>query len=997
MKQNYPFPKMLLLLLLFIVNIAKAQEYTVSGQVTDAVTGESLAGVNVLIEDTNTGTITDADGNYSLQVPEDRSVLVFSFVGYLTQTQKVDPSVNQLNVAMDEDITNLDEIVVTGLATSVKRSNLANAVSTISAEQLTGATSVQTLDGALQGKLTGANIINNTGAPGGGISVKLRGITTITGSSEPLYIVDGIYMDNSAISAGTNPVTQARTNGQVADDQDNPSNRIADLNPEDIESIEILKGASAAAIYGARANAGVILITTKKGQAGETNINFQQDIGYAEILHPLGVREFNEQKVRETFGEEEVAKFIAARDAGQLYDYEDVIFGNRGFLRNSNLSISGGNEKTNFYVSGQLKDEEGIIKHTGYERKSIRANIGHRFSDIIDFSVNTNFISSSADRSVTNNDNAGVSLGVALTTTRPWDNLFPDENGNYPDNPNAASNPLQTRDLSTVNENTNRFLGGTQVNINLLKTNKSLLRLALKGGIDNFTNETTVYFPENLQFQVGQQEGFYSRGNNTVLNTNASAFLVFNTFVSNWDLTSQLGTTRLDFSQERLTTQATQLIGAQTNLEQAGAISVFNRKLESEDIGYFVQQEANFGDKIIATAGLRLDKSSLNGDPNEIFSYPKFSLAVNLANFDFFNVPNLNQLKLRAAYGEAGGVPNADPITLQQPAFTIFTGENIGGFAGSLIGLTRGNPDIQPERSQEFETGADIGILNNRISLEATYYIKTVKDLILQAEVARSQGYELQIINGGELRNKGWEIALGATPLNSQHIQWNTRVSWWRNRSEVTRLDVPAFTTGGFSSGLGIFKIEEGQPVTQIVGPIPNSDGDVVIGDAEPDFQLSWYNDITFLKNFEFSMLWHWKEGGDNINLTQLLSDFGGTSFDYDEDSDGNGVLNGPQRIAALVGAVPDASQFVEEASYIKLREISLHYNLPNTITSRIFNGSLERIKIGVSGNNILLISDYNSYDPEVSNFGNNGVSSGVEVTPYPTSKRFFFHLAVGI
>ncbi|MCZ6692926.1 MAG: carboxypeptidase-like regulatory domain-containing protein, partial [Bacteroidetes bacterium] len=228
----------LLLLLCFLTPVALAQ-FSVSGQITDDVNGEPLIGVNVVIKGTSTGVTTGIDGNYSITIPGESGTLVYTSIGYLAQEVPVDAASETISIALSEDVFNLQEVVITGLASSVKRSNLANAVSTVSAKELTGATSVQTLDAALQGKVTGANIYSNSGAPGGGISIKLRGNTTITGSSEPLYIVDGVYMDNSAFSAGTNPVSLTRTNGEITDEQDNPSNRIADLDPEDIENIEI--------------------------------------------------------------------------------------------------------------------------------------------------------------------------------------------------------------------------------------------------------------------------------------------------------------------------------------------------------------------------------------------------------------------------------------------------------------------------------------------------------------------------------------------------------------------------------------------------------------------------------------------------------------------------------------------------------------------------------------------------------------------------------------
>lgn len=990
------YKKLKLLLLLFLLTEAAFAQFTIKGKVTNMRTQEALIGVNVVVKGTNNGVVTDINGQYSIQIDSnENSELVFSYVGFLPEERQVNASTGTLDVSLVEDITNLDEVVITGLASSIKRSNLANAVSTVSSEELTGTTVPQTLDGALYGKFTGANIVANSGAPGGGISMKLRGISTITGSSEPLYIIDGVYMDNSAISTGLNSVTAAARGSSPASTQDNPSNRIADLNPEDIESIEILKGASAAAIYGARANAGVVIITTKKGKAGQTRVNFAQDIGFNQILNPLGMREYTPERVGAFFGAQDSILYERARAEGRLIDYEKELYGNNGLITNSRVNVQGGTDKTKFFISGSRQKEEGIIKNTGFERNSIRANIDHRISDIFDFSVNTNFINSSADRGLTNNDNAGVSYGVALSSTPPWVNLFPDERGVYPNNPYAGSNFLQTRDLSTMNEQTNRFIGGGALNVNLLRTNNSFLKLNLRGGFDFFNTKSTLHFPEILQWQISgvtATQGFYSRGNNNVFNMNSSAFLVYNTNVGNLNLNSQLGITRLDFNQERLITQATQLVGGQRNAEQAAALNAFNRELHSTDIGYVFQQEANFRDQIIATAGIRVDQSTLIGDPNKLYAFPKVSLAVNLNKFEFWNVSGISQFKLRAAYGESGGIPSANAVSLKQPKFTVMGSANIGGRTGSLVDNIMGNANIRPERSKEFETGVDIGVLDNRATLEVTYYNKTVDDLILFTTLPLSSGFSSFETNAGTLNNKGLELALSSTIVNSTNFAWLSRVNFWSNRSKMTRLDVPPFLVGGFSSALGTFRIEEGQSPTQIVGLVPGQ-GVIKLGDAQPDFQLSWFNNITFFKNFQFSMLWHWKQGGQNINLTQLLTDFGGTSPDFDRDDDGDGVPNGKQRAAAYS---KDARPFVENSTYVKLREVGLFYNVPTSITKNVLMGSIQNIRIGVSGNNLLLFTNYNSYDPEVSNFGNNGVSSGVEVTPFPSARRMMFHLAIG-
>ncbi|GCC51963.1 hypothetical protein SanaruYs_21940 [Chryseotalea sanaruensis] len=542
---------------------------------------------------------------------------------------------------------------------------------------------------------------------------------------------------------------------------------------------------------------------------------------------------------------------------------------------------------------------------------------------------------------------------------------------------------------------TNRFVIGSGANFNLIRKSNSFLKLKLTGGIDYYNNESTLYFPEYLQFTVGRQDGLYSRGNNVTFNTNASAFLIYNTSFNQIDLTSSVGVNRLDQSRELLTTQVQQLVSGQANLQQGGALSVFNRKLDTQDIGYAAQQEANWQDKIIGTASIRLDKSSLNGDPNKLFAYPKFSLAANLANFEFWNVESINQLKLRAAYGEAGGVPNPNPVTLAQSKFTILGATNTGGNTGSVIGAIQGDPNIQPERSKELELGFDIGLLNSRINLEATYYNKTVEDLILQASLPPSSGFTNLVTNLGELKNTGVELALNANVVNTDKVKWSTNLNWWKNVSELTRLDVPAFNPagGGFGTGLGTVRLEQGKSLTQIVGT-KGSATVQELGNTAPDWEMSWNNSVTFLKNFSFSMLWHWKKGGENINLTGLLTDFGGSSYNYDQIIS-TGERLGDARIAAFFSG-QNAALYVENSEYIKLREISLYYSVPKTVLTSMFKDAIQRVRIGVSGNNLLLFSDYSSYDPEVSNFGSGGVLGGVEVTPFPNSKRMFFHIEVG-
>ena len=406
-----------------------AQQKAISGRVTDAK-GVPMPGVSVVIKQTNTGTVTDAEGKFKLSVPAN-STIIITASGFKSQSFSAQSFQNEAEIKLEEDFAKLDEVVVTGLATTVKRRNLANAVATISNKELNGVAPAQTFDAALNGKVPGAYINANSGAPGGGISVKLRGVTSIFGNTQPLYVVDGVYMDNSATSAGLNAVTAAAAGGN-ASTQDNPSSRIADLRAEDIENIEILKGASAAAIYGSRAAAGVVIITTKRGRAGKTKISFTQDLGFVKVRKLLGVRQFTPETAAGLSSDPTRSaalkqQFLDAQAAGKIYDYEKEVYDNTGFMRNSVLSMTGGNEKTSFYFSAAQKQEDGIVKGTGYRNTSLRLNVDHRITDNIKFGISTNYVNSSADRGLTGNDNAGVTYSISLSSTPNFAELHPDE------------------------------------------------------------------------------------------------------------------------------------------------------------------------------------------------------------------------------------------------------------------------------------------------------------------------------------------------------------------------------------------------------------------------------------------------------------------------------------------------------------------------------------------------------------------------------------------
>lgn len=964
-------------------------QYTVTGIVTDEG-GEALIGVNIFVEGTTIGTVTDIDGSFSLDVPQENAALQFSYLGYETQSAIVSSDSNMINISLSESSSTLDEVVITGLATTVKRKNLANSVARVNAKDLTGVTPQATLDGALYGKFKGAEIRANSGAPGGGIAFKLRGVTSINGSSQPLIIVDGIYLDNSSIPGGLNIVSAAAGGGSTSN-QDNPSNRLADLNPDDIASVEILKGASAAAIYGSRASGGVVIITTKRGDGGKTNINISQSIGQASQLNKLGVRQWTEESVLASNFADDVDLFRAAQSAGTIQNYEDLLYGNNALLSTTNISATGGDEKTQFYTGGSYKNDEGIVNNTGYKKASVRLNLDHKISDIFDVAVSTNYIWSSADRGFFNNDNSGTTMGVSFTSTPAWAQLLPNSAGVFPSNPYAPSNFLETAADVTNNETVNRFLGGGTLTAKIFQKENSTLKAIVRGGVDFYNLNTTALFPNTLQFQRDGAglNGVSVQGFTRNLNTNISAFLVHNLYLDNeLSFATSVGVTQEDFNRNTILGEASDLIGSQTNLDQAGSRNVTQLRLIQQDKGFFVQEEINFKDLVIATIGLRADKSSNNGDVNKLFYYPKGNIAFNIHSLGSWNNESpITQLKIRAAYGESGNFANFGS------KFTTLTSTIVDGRAGVFTPGLLGNATVGPERQKEIEFGVDVEV-NRRFSLDATYYIKSVEDLLLNAQIPTSSGFSSQVTNAAQLQNKGIEIGLNLGIVNSRDFNWGTRLSFWKNTAEVTELLVPDFTTGGFADFLGNFLIKEGFSPTTIIGVGPDptvglNGGEPslqVFGNSEPDFQLSWSNNISY-KNFDISFLWHLKSGGSNINLSTLLFDLNNTTHDFDDMTlDPEGAMNNGDFRLANLGVNTDP--YIEDAGYLRLREVGVYYTLPESFLSGV-----GKYTIGFSGNNLINIFDYNSYDPEVSNFGGNGLSTGVEVTPFPSSKRFDFHI----
>ena len=1009
--------KILLMCLCFLIGLVgtvAAQNQTLTGKVTDA-NGAPLPGVSVLVRGTSQGATTDADGTYQVAAPANARV-GFSYIGFLSQEVAIGNQTT-LNVTLREDTRQLEEVVVSGLATTVKRSNLANAVTRLDSKDLTGSTSPVTADGALQGKIAGANIVANSSVPGGGFNLQFRGVSTLGASaSQPLFIVDGVYIDNGQYSNGRSAANKAAA-GSAASAQDNNANRLADLNPDDIESIEVLKGSSAAAIYGTRANAGVVIITTKRGKGGKTTVSFGQDLGFSKALSFYGGADWTEQKLTDYFSADDIPLLRAAKANGTYTDYEREIYGGTGAIRNSRLGIAGGNEKTKFYINGSISDETGIIKNTGFQRYSIRANVDHKLTNWLDFSINSNYIVSNNDRGWTGNDNSNINYGYSLPYTKPYINLFPNANGTYPDNDGTVGeNPLAIRDRGVNNQKNNRVLQGFGVNARVLNTAKSSLTLRVNGGLDYQNGFATIFLPSDLQSQLKEPNpGFAQDTRTEVFNSNVQVSGIFTQAALNGrlNLTTSVGAVRLYKYYRGNYVRGNGLPAGVSNPSRGKVVEGFVDYQRNTDVGLFAQQDANYEDKVIGSVGVRFDKSTLNSEFDRFYAFPRASLAVNAAKFGTWGGNTVSQLKLRVAYGATAGLPSFGTSYSQLGVV------GIGGLGGLVPSTVLGNTSIQPERATELEYGIDFGLFNGRVSGEFTLYNKKVFDLIQPLVTAPTTGVTSTQINAADLTNKGLEFSLGADVVRSPNFSWFVQPIFWYNRSRITRLAIPERLTGGFGATFGQWRVKgpdaDGTTYspTQIVGQprtLPATDPNFArsftsYGDQQPKYELSLNNRVTFLKNFEFSALLNYRHKFTVVSLARVLWDEGGNTYNWngtdDLGNDGktpNGIyrqkVNGRDGEDKLGTPKPGYNPGIY--SFLKLREVSLYYRIPKPVLNSAFGNVVSSIRIGVSGNNILRWTDYTAgYDPENSNFGSVALGSGVDIGSSPAVRRMMFHVAV--
>jgi TonB-dependent starch-binding outer membrane protein SusC len=952
---------------------AQAQERTLTGTVKeDLAAHEVVAGAVVTVVGTDQTVVTGGDGRFLLKgVPAGPLVLQIFGPSHEPREVQVAADQNAVAVLVKPIVT---ELSLVQRAPVIAKMNLANGASVVKEEDL-NRVSAQTVDSALQGKLAGANIQSNSGAPGGGLQIRLRGVSTIRGQAEPLIILDGVMISNVAIPNGLSSVTLSARGSNAESTQDDQVNRLADINPNDVESIEVLKGASASAMYGSKAANGVVIITTKRGIPGRIRGTVTQRVGAYVLANKLGARTFgNVEDAVKAFGETARAYF----QPGVTYDHEEELAGRTAIANETIANLTGGSEATSFYASLSQRSDQGVVTGTGYEKQAGTLSVDQKLGSRVKLGMSANIMRSVARRGVFNNDNAAVSHYIVLPSTPNFYDLRRQADGTYPSNPFVASldNPLQTAALSSNSEEVWRIIGSVNAVVNLWSSDRHLVLFSGLLGVDWFEQKNKLFFPPELYFEPA--DGFAGSALDTTSNNrnlNSSTSLVHRYTGADWSTATSLG---LQFESRTLdSVYITSRGAARANVDYGTQINLTELASRILDRGIFLQEEVvMFQERLSLLAALRAEQSSTAGDPDKPLLFPKAAVAFLLPG-----LPRAVELaRLRLAYGQSGNQPR-----YAQKFIPLSGQQNLQGASGYQLRGVLGNPDIRPERQWEIDGGVDLVTFDGRGVLELSVYQKTISDLLLERSVAPSTGFFREFFNGGELRNRGVEVMLQVSPVRRGSFEWLTRTLFSLNRSNIDELPIPAFQTGGFGADLGSFRIEKDHSATQIVGTLKDADGTPQLkkfGDSEPTFRMTFVQAFTW-GPVGFTALLEWQNGSNIINLTRLLQDSGQNTPDFDP--------AGMKRLADQSG---NAGVYIEDASFLKLREVEVHYDVKSTWVAYL--GPMKSLRLSLSARNLFTITPYSGLDPEVSNFGNDPIARNIDVAPYPPSRSFWFSLTAG-
>jgi len=992
-------------------------------KVTSAEDGSSLPGVNVVLVGTAGGTVTDVEGNYKLSVPAPGGVLRFSFIGLVSQEIQIGSSTN-IDVGMAQDVQQLSEVVVVGYGTQIKQ-DLTGNIAQIKGSELRSIP-VASFDQAIQGKAAGVFVEAGTGKLGQGIKVRIRGSSSVSAANQPLYVIDGMPITSSSQSSA-----------------EGATNPLVDINPNDIESIEILKDASASAIYGSRAANGVVLITTKRGKSGKTNF----EIGYfAGFSSETGRREFlNTAEYVQLFTESNGGMTQSLTNRFNRYgaappgpaaaswatpgapgyvdtNWQDQVFRDDAGINQLDISASGGNEKTKFFISGSNSNQRGIIIGNDLDRINGRINLDHQASDKFNLGINFSIARTFNKRlAEDNNFNTPIQI-IALSPMTPVIDPRTDlisgaldlntgvPNSNYPiyynpflDNAYAEQTTLVFRNLGSV-YGEYKFTEG--------------LTFRSDFGYDLLTQNEERYFGKETSRNSGAPNG---QGNNAwtqVFNYTTNNFLRYQKNIQDHGLEAVGGITYQESNRKYSNVGAQQFpSNAYQKITSAADItSGTSNESAFSFLSYFARANYKFKDKYLLSLSGRVDGSSRFGADNRYGFFPAASAGWIVSEESFMsNVKVMDFLKLRASYGLTG---NAEIGNFA--ALGLYTGGS--GYAG-IPGQSASqleNPDLRWEQTAQLDVGIDFGLFESRITGQLDYYAKKTNDLLLNVNLPGNSGFRTQTRNVGELENKGFEIVINTENFVGD-FKWNTSFNFARNRNKILDLQ------GQIIQGSFISRAQEGEPIGIFFSPkyagVDPANGDALyvlvksdgtqtttndyneatqmkVGDPNPDFIAGLTNTFKY-KGVDFSFLFQGVFGNQVYNGGGIFMSANGDFFDnqtkdqlrrWQKPGD---ITDVPQ--ARLFGGngVGESSRYITDGSYIRLRTITLGYSLPASVLSK---AKLTKLRVYVSGQNLLTFTDYEGWDPEVNSdtYEGNNVNQGIDFYSAPQAKTVTFGINIG-
>ena len=1006
------------LLIFCAVTTGYAQDLTVTGKITDATTGEPLLGVNVIEKGSSNGVSSDMNGDYIIKNISSESILIFSYLGFTDQEIKVGAK-KQIDVILQQVVDELDELVIVGYGTKKKR-NLTGSIVSVGSDAI-DKSNLQDPISILQGRAAGVQVTSNSGAPGGGMSIKVRGNSSLNSGNSPLYVVDGVPIESNSLSS---------LNGS----ENFGLNPLADINPGDIASMDILKDASSTAIYGSRAANGVVIITTKRGLSGKAQVDLSITSGVSEIPRMLSV--LNASQYRSAILDSYRNMDNPVTPNGIIIDSlnpknnGDVDW-QRELLRIApenkiDLSVRGGSENLKYAWSSSFLDQDGIILNSNYRRVTSRLNVDFKVSDKITFGQSISYTNA-----VNNRINAGGSENLSVIRellVRPpiFAAYLPD--GSYNGYQFGRRNPIGLAELATHVNKSNRIIGNQYVEYEIIEglTIKSNLNL------DYISMKEDEFIPSTLDYREGYNSGKVRAinnltwGNETFLtlnrqlgeshNLSALAGLSF----QDWNY-EVVGLDGMFFSSDKIPT-----------LNGAGTISnqEVNIITQHSMLSYFGRVSYDYRGKYLFEANLRADGSSRFGKDNRFGYFPSAAIAWRFSDESLFeNVNLLNDAKLRLSVGQTGN--EAIGNYTSQGEFAV--GSNYLDFSGAAPTVMP-NSGLTWETTTQYNAGLDISLWNNRVNLNADVYLKITEDLLYNVPIPRTTGFSYVTRNIGSIENRGVEFSINTRNLVGD-FSWETNFNISANRNKITDLPENLLTNGFIQNG-NYHILKEGSPIGTFYGykfngvysrdednvnkvtdgalgkvfkggdPIwddLNGDNIIdendkqIIGDATPDFygginntfsykglslgvffQFSYGNDIyseinhqrnsvVRYNNLSTDALNRWRKQGDVTNFPKPVSD---------------DPLRSDSRIQ---------SRWVEDGSYIKLKNINLRYRFPDQTVSKL---GLRKLEIYTSAVNVLTWTHYTGFDPDVNSYS--GLREGLDEGSYPQSRTITLGVNIG-